>query len=138
MTIKAGATALALISCAVAIRVFACGAFFPNTLLDLGDRAVLTAPEARFQLEIERLKLVAPRHRALPATNHIQQTFDAELADLRSALDSTHVPSAERDTIVERHRVERKRIVIFDGPEGADSGRPRANYWINEVFVLRP
>ena len=66
----------------------ACGPDFPNNLLDRGDEAVMTAPEARFRDELARMKLVPSHFRALPATNAPLATLEAELADLRAALDA--------------------------------------------------
>jgi hypothetical protein len=121
-----------------ALRVFACGPFFPNMLLNQGDAAVLTAPEARFKMELERMKLAASPLRAQPATNYAQQTFDAELSDLRAALDRNKVPEKQRHGIIEHHRVEREKIVIFSRPERDDSDDGRTRSWLREGFVLRP
>lgn len=121
-----------------ALHVLACGPFFPNTLLDQGDAAVLTAPEARFKLELERMKLVSSPFRARPATNYAQQTFDAELSDLRAALDRNKVAARQRDAILERHRVEREKIIIFARAEREDSDDGNTKFWLREGYVLRP
>lgn len=131
--------AFALALCLVAaFRVFACGPFFPNTLLDQGDAAVLTAPEARFRLELERMKLVASVFRARPATNFAQQTFDAELADLRTALDKNAIPPKQRDAVLKRHRLEREKILIFSQSERKASADSATHIWWKEGFALRP
>ena len=123
---------------AAALPALACGPFFPNTLLDQGDAAVLTAPEARFQMEIERMKLVARSHRAQPATNHTQQTFDAELSDLRTALDRRGVAREARDTLIVRHRTEREKIIVFAPNPTTDGPAADNPFRIQEGFVLRP
>ena len=131
--------AFAIAFCLVAaIRAFACGPFFPNTLLNQGDAVVLTAPEARFRTELERMKLVATAWRALPATNHAHQTFDTELADLRAALDKNGTSALQRDALIERHRLEREKIIIFSRPEQSDADSALAGAWLREGFVLRP
>lgn len=118
-------------------RTFACGPFFPNTLLDRGDEAVLTAPEARFRLELDRMRLIASSFRALPATNYPRQTLDAELTDLRAALEKSGAPSARRHAIVEQHRLEREKILVFAAAQnnGDQSGTSLS---VREGFVLRP
>jgi hypothetical protein len=119
-------------------HVFPCGPFFPNTLLDRGDDAIMTAPEARFYKELERMKLVSSKHRAIPTTNHPRQTFDAELADLAAALEKARVPAAESKDIVQRHRAERRRIAVFDQRAPADAAAPANSPATESVFVLRP
>ncbi len=89
---------------------FGCGPFFPNTLLDRGDRAVLYAPQARFGKEIERMKLVAPSHLAKPATNAPLQSAEADLSDLNTALGQANVPVGAREAIIKHHGQERQKI----------------------------
>src|SRR5208282_4559538 len=45
-------------------NAFSCGPSFPNNLLDAGDNAVLQAPVADFQRELERMKLVTAKAHA--------------------------------------------------------------------------
>ena len=101
---------------------FACGPFFPNTLLDGGDAALLRAPTIRFDDEIERMKLVPTTWLAKPSTNPPLDSLEAELSDLRAALQEAGVPAERRGLIVRRHREERETIEI---------GR-------DQVFSLRP
>jgi hypothetical protein len=91
----------------------ACGPFFPNNLLDRGDAAILTAPEVRFVEELKRMKLVTSSFRALPSTNAPHATLEAELNDLRAALDGANLPPQDRDLIIGRHREERLKIEPF-------------------------
>ncbi|MBI4657429.1 MAG: hypothetical protein HY735_01045 [Verrucomicrobia bacterium] len=130
-------TALSVLALA-AIGALACGPFFPNTLLNQGDRAVLTAPEARFRMELERMKLITSVFQARPATNHPRQTFDAELSDLAAALDRNGIPAPQRDAIVGGHRREREKIVIFSRTEHGSPDASAAPAWLQDGFVLRP
>src|SRR5262249_37964408 len=98
----------------VSTEAFGCGPFFPNTLL--GDLAVLSAPQASFKHEIERMKLIRPSHLAVPTTN----ALETELSDLRMALDLTRLPVRTREGIIKRYQQEREKIKVVDG----DSLRP--------------
>src|SRR2546423_544665 len=89
-----------------------CGPFFPNTLLDKGDRVVLYAPEARFQSEIERIKLVAPVYHAQPASDAALQSMEADLGDLRAALEQTKLPPESRHIILQAYQQEKGKIDI--------------------------
>ncbi len=94
-----------------ATTAHACGPFFPNNLLDQGDEALLSAPVASFERELVRLNLAPSRFAAVPATNrYAAQTFDAELADLATALKQAKVSPEESARIVEGHRVNRKKL----------------------------
>lgn len=71
--------------------LWACGPFFPNSLLLEGDRAVLQAPEVRFRHELDRLPLEPPPgciHHATDASER-EATLAAEILDLRQALGAT-------------------------------------------------
>jgi hypothetical protein len=92
-------------------QMFACGPFFPNTLLNGGDAAVLVAPKASFQREIERMKLIPARYSAKLATNgYSQEAFDADLADLRVALKRTKLPEREQSALFKQHETERQKL----------------------------
>lgn len=72
-------------------RVEACGPFFPNSMLERGDNAVLQSPAVRFVAELDRMRLEAPP--GLPTVieegdsrSPHEATVDAEIADLRRAL----------------------------------------------------
>ena len=104
--------ALALLS--LAATAHACGPFFPNNLLEQGDRALLAAPFANFASELGRLHLAPSRFEHLPATNgYAEQSFDGEMADLGAALKKAKVPGGEHDRIVEAHRVNREKLLKF-------------------------
>src|ERR1051325_1813746 len=71
---------------------FACGPEFPNWMLDRGEEALLAAPIADFDQEMERLKLPPAKFTALITTNdHLTQSTEADLADLRAALRKTEI-----------------------------------------------
>jgi len=94
----------------VSTASFGCGPDFPNTLLDRGEQPLLNAPEVRFQAEIERMKLVAPTHRAKPAADPVWQSIEADMADLRLALSKADVPVETRESIVQSHKEQRERL----------------------------
>ncbi|MDB6031606.1 MAG: hypothetical protein JWM16_1944 [Verrucomicrobiales bacterium] len=96
-----------------------CGPFFPNTLLNVGDRAMLTAPEVSFQAEIERMKLIGPVFSARPATNLALQSLQADLDDLTAALGKAGLPADTREAIMQQHQAERRKIDV-----STDSLRP--------------
>lgn len=98
---------------------WACGPDFPNNLLDRGDEAIMTAPEARFKDELARMKLVPSRFRAVPGTNAPLATLAAELGDLRAALDGLKTPKSERERILAGHRGEREKVALFVQAPGA-------------------
>ena len=101
--------------------IHACGPDFPNNLLDRGDEAIMTAPEARFKDELARMKLVPSRFRAVPGSNAPLATLEAELADLRAALDGLRTPPSVRDRILEGHRAERGKVALFGSAPGASA-----------------
>jgi hypothetical protein len=87
----------------------ACGPTFPNTMLDGGDAAVLAAPVADFFRELERMKLPAPVFQAYETTNsYAEQSLEADLSDLRTALKKAKVATKEKETILEKYRTERE------------------------------
>ncbi len=51
---------LGLLGAAVLGPLIACGPFFPNSLLQEGDNAVLQAPTVSFRRELDRLQLTPP------------------------------------------------------------------------------
>src|SRR5947199_6969055 len=91
--------------------VFACGPDFPNTLVDGGDKAVLSAPVVNFTRELERMKLSAPAFVANPATNsYMRQTLETDLMDLNAALRKAKVSVKQKESILEDYRAEREKI----------------------------
>ena len=86
----------------------ACGPEFPNNLLDLGDEAVLVAPEANFYEELERMDLVPTRFAAVPRQGEGQlsfadQTIDGESNDLLTSLKRAKVSREELERIRREH-----------------------------------
>lgn len=97
-----------------ALSAFACGPFFPNSLLDGGDSALLTAPVARFSSELARLELPAPKFKASITTNdYATETIEGELADLRKALKEADGPSTDVPDILHRYRIEREKLLKY-------------------------
>ena len=120
---------LATIVCLLRLGAFACGPDFPNTLLDRGDDALLGAPTASFQLELSRMNLTTPPCLAAVATNgYAEQTFDAELRDLRAALVQAKEPEDRRAQIVARHAAARAKLSKLSPatqpPAEADAAAP--------------
>ena len=96
------------------IAVLACGPFFPNSMLDRGDDAVLAAPVADFYKELQRINLPAPKFGAVASTNdHFTQSTEADLADLRAALKKRGVPVEKRIEIVNNYETQRKNLGTF-------------------------
>lgn len=79
------------------LLVFACGPYFPNSLLLSGDNAVLGAPAVRFARELDRLRLEPPPRLPVPLARGTERevTVDAEILDLRRALGARGVGSNE-------------------------------------------
>ena len=109
--------------------VLACGPDFPNMLLSQGDRAVLVAPVANFQREIDRMQLAKSRYKYKAPAEGADESMLAEVADLREALRHAGKSKQELDEIVARHTEQRmelrnasKQIEITNGlpPEFAD------------------
>ena len=93
----------------------ACGPFFPNSLLRSGEDGVLIAPRVDFERELERMKLVDSRFQAVPlAAEHgqtyLDQSSDAEAADLAAALQRLKVPADEAQEICKAHEAERQKL----------------------------
>ena len=108
------------------VYTFGCGPDFPNQLLDRGDDAVLAAPTASFDRELQRMQLKPGSFVAVPATNdYANQTIEADLADLRSALRKTDLSKTAREEIVSNYETQRSKLasspVAIDA-RSADSG----------------
>jgi tetratricopeptide (TPR) repeat protein len=88
----------------------ACGPFFPNNLLDRGDTSLFVAPEADFGRELERMKLARSRFEAKPLqgearpTTQADQSLDAEIGDLLTALQKSKLPPEEVGRIRAAHQ----------------------------------
>jgi len=102
-----------LILLSLALSAHACGPDFPNNLLDRGDEALLSAPVASFERELERAESCAEpvlNPCPQPMANDAQ-TIDAEMADLTAALkEGKSFHTAESAWIVKAHRANRKKL----------------------------
>lgn len=96
--------------------IYPCGPNFPHWLLSRPDYAALLAPQAVFDLELERMQLIKTTRRAQISQGFAKDTLAIELADLRLALDRVKTPPHVRDEIVSRHRSEREKISLFQAP----------------------
>jgi photosystem II stability/assembly factor-like uncharacterized protein len=109
------APALFFVVFSAALRLFACGDFFPNNLLSGGDGAVLAAPVADFENELERLHLATNSIRAMITTNtYAKDSADAELSDLRRELALLGTPTSMAKTIIKAHQIERGKLQAFE------------------------
>ena len=110
-------TRMALACAAVLIAahaVFFSNSAYASTLLDRGDRAVLDAPKARFQLELKRIDLPAPQFHAVIATNDDETaTTDAENDDLRAALKKAGTAASEVQDILDQQKIQREKLAKF-------------------------
>ena len=77
---------------AVVSTAFACGPFFPATIIDQGDASLLSSPAISFLKILDSLGLPPPEFKAVPSPripyhdpDYAAQTLSAELADLRAA-----------------------------------------------------
>ncbi len=99
--------------------LFACGPWFPNSLLDGGDAAVLVAPVADFIGELQRMKLVESRFQAVPlkgqeaGASFASQTAAAELADLTAVLKKAKVADEEAERIRSAHQAAREQLTKY-------------------------
>jgi hypothetical protein len=99
-----------------AIRLPACGPDFPNNLLDRGDQAVLDAPVADFDRELERMKLVSATTHAAPVIagqNFNDQTSEAEITDLAAALKREKISSELATAILQAHLAQRMKLNAY-------------------------
>ena len=103
------------IFCLAAFRLFACGDYFPNNLLSGGDEAVLAAPVADFQRELERMHLATNSFEAITTTNtYAKESADAELNDLRAALEKMDTPASDVEAIIKGHQHERGKLQAYE------------------------
>ena len=100
---------------------FACCPEFPNTLIDVGDSALLSPPVLNFSAELARMKLPAPPFQAVTPTNatryadinFAEQSREADLTDLRAALTAAHLPQVELEKIVDAQREARQKLETY-------------------------
>lgn len=100
-------------------------------MLDRGDEAVLAAPIADFNRELERIHLLPAKYQAVLTTNdYASQTVEADLADLRAALRKAELSKTERERIVSDYQVARGQLAsardaqlnVDDGVANTESG----------------
>ena len=111
--------------------VFACGPWFPNSLLDGGDGAVLVAPVTDFIQELQRMKLVESSFQAVPLKweagqgSFAGQAAAAELADLAAVLKKAKVSDGEAESIRAAQQAAREQLNKYlDDMERWASSRP--------------
>jgi tetratricopeptide (TPR) repeat protein len=94
------------------LSALACGPWMPVELLSREDAALLYAPTAIFEREVARLHLRSPKHKAIPAlpASHQEQVFNLELADLRTALESTRLPEERVSSTVQQYAQLRQKL----------------------------
>lgn len=114
-----GAPALFVSVCLSAIRLSACGDYFPNSLLNGGDEAVLAVPVAYFEVELGRMRLGTNAFVAITTTNsYAEDSANAELDDLRTDLERSGEAASAIETVVKEHQLERSRLQGYvDGME---------------------
>ena len=97
-----------------AAPALACGPGFPNTILSATDEQLLASPVADFRLEVEAIarEIRSPFRAAThgEAQSLWDQTEQADLADLRAALEDTKVPAEQRQAIIAQYTQLRKII----------------------------
>lgn len=80
---------------------WACGPWFPNSMLMGGDATLLLAPITDFQAELNRIKAPPPAFQAVLSSNGLPaQTFEAEWADLQAALEKTALAESEQNRLL--------------------------------------
>ena len=134
---KSKSFSAAVISAAViagfAIGASACGPDFPNNLLDGGDNAVLQAPQADFQHELELLKPVPTAARVVPPESgrtFRDQAADAEMADLDAALKPSGLSPARVTAILTEHLHQRAKFKAYQ--EKYSAWQVSLNEWKRE------
>jgi len=101
---------LIALALAVATPILACGPFFPSSVLQGGDRALLQPHFIDFQTELGRIPLPAAEFAAVLSTNSpAAQTFDAELTELREALAAMH-RRGRRESVVPEFEAARRQL----------------------------
>lgn len=105
---------LGLVLLSMAWSAHACGPFFPNNLLGNGDEALLAAPVADFERELERMELGPGRFEHVESTNsYTQEAFDAEMADLAMVLKRAKVSGEKAAQILAGHQVNREKLKAY-------------------------
>jgi photosystem II stability/assembly factor-like uncharacterized protein/tetratricopeptide (TPR) repeat protein len=127
-----------------AIRLSACGVNFPNNLLNGGDNALLAAPVANFEHEMERMHLATNSFQAFITTNsYARDSADAELADLRAALAQMRTPAPTAEAIINAHQRERAKLQAYEeymesGDRVEWDGTNYVHVWIPAQYPPEP
>jgi tetratricopeptide (TPR) repeat protein len=108
---------------------WACGPFFPSTIIWTPDGATLVAPVADCRLELSRIKparLSDLKLAAAAATKawslreytdlselRVNQTVAADQADLEAALKNANVPAQKRQAVLEKYAATRQEVTPY-------------------------
>ena len=100
---------------ATTARVAACsGGYFPQCYTCEGDEAMLAAPAAMFQAEVQRLpKFKVPFHFQSRTNSGPEEALLADRAELRSALSKDERTSEEKASVIERYEAEREKLAAY-------------------------
>jgi hypothetical protein len=105
---------------------WACGPFFPNSMLDRGDDALLAAPRANFFIDLERLPLPRSNYRAVKTDDFAAEAAEADSAELAAALAAKKTPREKSEEILRAFGRERAKLTAFRAklegcePKGTD------------------
>jgi hypothetical protein len=120
----------------------ACGPFFPNTLLDDGDHAVLQPPIADFERELARMKITPGHLLAVPHApdqSYFDQSTELEMSDLAAALKQAGMSSAQATVVMQSHLAERMKLRGYlTSQEAWASSSPGSYYTTNGECILLP
>jgi LysM domain len=140
LNVKNFSAAILLVASFVARPLFACGPSFPNNLLDSGDTAVLQAPVADFQRELERMDL-KPQTHAVPldaGQKFYEQSTEAEISDLTAAFKREKIPDAQAVAILQTHLAERMKLNVFLKEQNEWEHFSCGDYWDTNVERYLP
>ncbi|HIG28774.1 MAG TPA: hypothetical protein EYQ50_13620 [Verrucomicrobiales bacterium] len=118
--------------------LWACGPWFPNWLLNDGDRAILRAPLVLFHRQIVRLNEAKEAgFKTLPPTKgHAVQTMDGAMKDLKMALADQSISVDMQRSILSGHEISRQKIAKYrKAREVWEKGTPP---WIDEPVDPAP
>jgi hypothetical protein len=125
---------VALLVCFAGGAVFAHGGYYFHSFLLSGDDALLAAPCTTFSFELARMKLDPPRFHARPPTtnSYLEQSTEADLADLRSALRKSGLSADERKRVLDGYGTARLKLEEFIVT--SSQWRWQNGEWIDGVF----
>lgn len=101
---------VAVLVLAFVLSAFACGPWFPVDLLSREDKPFFAVPTARFDLELDRMRLRPTRHPAVPTFDFQEGVLPLELADLDAALKARRVSDDQARDIRERYSAIRQEL----------------------------